>query len=145
MSNVLTDWRTALVTLLGTTFPSAEVVSGEPPTSDTVQRDKDRVWVWTGPLVADTRDVNDARPRMMIRYLKAQNVLLQNKQEPPDPAPIEQLMLDLAGMLQPKLTTLGVASLAYFHVDSITPDYRDDYGAEVQLTGWMRNPMETGG
>lgn len=143
MSNVLTDWRTALVTLLGTTFPAAEILSGE---REGLSRDKDRACVFVLPLTPVSADVNNANPRMAIRFWKKlPKIDASLRDAPPDPEPIEQLMLDLAGMLQPKLTSLGVSTLAYFHVDSITPDVNDEYGVEVLLTGWMRNPSETGG
>lgn len=144
MSNVLTDWRQALQTLLGTTFvaDNVEVLAGEQAPG--LNRDRDRACVFAGPLVPDS-DVNDARPRMTIRYWKAfPKVGPKLATVPTDPSPLEQLMLDLAGMLQPKLTTLGVSTLAYFHVDSIRHDM-EEYGCEVQMTGWMRSPMETGG
>lgn len=144
MSNVLTDWRVALQTLLSTTFVSSnlEVLAGE---RSGLARDRDRACVFAGPLVPDA-DVNDARPKMTIRYWKKYPKVgtLSLDEEPVDPSALEQLMLDLAAMLQPKLTTLGVSTLAYFHVDSITHDM-GEYGVEVQMTGWMRNPAETGG
>lgn len=143
MSNVLTDWRAALTTLLQTTFPGLEVVQGD---RTGISRDQDRACVFPGPFVPDQRDINDARPRMVIRYWKKYPKIDSSLRDvPPDPGPIEQLILDLAAMFQPKLVTLGVTGLAYFHVDSITPDVNDQYAVEVSLTGWMRNPMETGG
>lgn len=143
MSNVISDWRAALVTLLGTTFPSARVVSGERSGRAV---DKDIVCVFAAPLTPVASDVNNANPKMTIRYWKTHpKISAKLRDVPKDPAPIEQLMLDMAAMLQPKLTSLGVSTLAYFHVDSISPDVEDEYGVEVQLTGWMRNPAETGG
>lgn len=147
MSNVLTDFRVALQTLLAATFTTTnlEVLSGEQQGGTPGSRDRDRACVFAAPLVPDGTDVNDARPRMTIRYWKPYPKIGPRLAEVPvDPSELEQLMLDMAAMLQPKLTTLGVSTLSYFHVDSISHDM-EEYGVEVQLTGWMRNPMETGG
>jgi hypothetical protein len=142
MSNVLTDWRVALEALILTTFPTATKQSGD-RTGRVVNNDRYSVHI--SALVADA-DVNDARPRAVVRYWKAKPKVGANlASAPPDPAPLEQLIVDLAAMFKAKITTLGVSTLAYFHVESITPDYDDEYGVECVLVGWMRNPMETGG
>lgn len=143
MSNLLTNWREAIQTLLVAAFPAAEVKAEVyPGEMDNLSRDKDRIRVFTGPLAADT-NVNNARPKLTVHYfLKQAKISSLTSENPLDPQAIEQTMVDLAAMFEAHLTSVG--GMDYFHVDSITPD-RDLYAVECQLTAWTRNPAESGG
>ena len=143
MSNILTNWRVAIQALLVAQFPTAEVKSEIfPGEMDSISRDKDRIRVFAPPLVPDA-NVNNARPKLTVHYfLELPKISALISQVPRDPAVVEQLMLDLAGMFKAHLTSVG--GMDYYHVDSITPD-RDLYAVECQLTGWTRNPAEPGG
>jgi hypothetical protein len=144
LSNLLTDWREAIQALLATAFPTAEV-DGEiyPGEFATISRDKDRIRVFTNPLEPDSRNVNDARPRLTVHYFLSKAKFGPLTAEvPQDPADIEQVMATLAATFKAHLTSVG--GMDYYHVESITPD-RELYAVEVLLTAWTRNPAEAGG
>lgn len=144
MSNLLTDWRAAIQVLLATAFPGADVAAEiYPGEFDSLSRDKDRIRVFTNPLVADARDVNDARPGLTVHYfLSKPKISGLTAEVPVDPDDIEQVMMTLAATFKAHLTSVG--GMDYYHVDSITPD-RELYAVEALLTGWTRNPAEAGG
>src|SRR5690348_9970945 len=101
MSNLITDWREALVAHLKTAFPEAEVLSGERPetaigrtgSASAPSRDKDRICVfWPG--MTNAADVNFTQPRMTIRFWKKHSKLAL-KPVPRDDGPLEQAAWDL--------------------------------------------------
>lgn len=139
MSNLLSDWRGALKTVLATAFPTADIYDGERPSK--VARDKMRICVFVPEMTEWDPDANMAQPQMTIRIWCP---MPRNATESPrDPAPIEEAMMALAAALQPVLTSL--AGPDFFKVQKITPDYVDEYGLEATLIGWTRSPMMIGG
>lgn len=136
MSNILTDWRQALVTHLKANLQDGdfEVRSGE---RDGESKDRKLAVVFVPTAFAEeSGDVNYARPPMVIRAWIPRS-RQPRPTEPPDPEPIEQLMLDLMSCLQPVQTTL-VTGL-YFRVTAVIPDYAD-WGVQASLLGWTLNP-----
>lgn len=134
MSNVLTDWRTAVMAHLDSQLQggSFAVRAGE---HDGGSRDRKLVHVFV-PSQRTDGEVNFARPQMIVRaWIPKPKVPKQ--QEPPDPEPVEQLMLDLAAALRPIIAT--AVPDGYFLVDEIEPDY-EDWGVQATLTAWIRNP-----
>lgn len=148
MSNLITDWRTELVTLLETAFPEAEVIAGEWPETpigktgaqpESVARKHDRIAVfWPG--MAEAANVNFAQPRMTIRYWKKLPKTAL-KPLPRDESELEQAGWDLALALQPVQTTIDQANgnRFYFRVTQILP-VRDEHAIEAQLIAWTKNP-----
>ena len=138
--NLLTDWRLALKEILHDTFPAARIYNGERPSK--LSRDQMAICVFVPTMTEWSPDANMAQPEMTIRIWCAKP---RNQQDsPPDPAPIEQAIMDLAAALQAVLATLG-AGPDFFKVVSIVPDYLDEYGLEANLVGWTRSPMMIGG
>lgn len=140
MANILTDWRVAVMARLDTQLQGGvfEVRAGE---RDGESKDTKLVVVFVPPVRAEGGNVDWARPILLVRAW-----LPKPKQPrtgaPPDPAPIEQLMIDLMTTLEP-IQELELASGAlYFFVTEVTPDY-EDWGVQATLTGWMRNPATT--
>lgn len=139
-TNLITTWREALVSLLTTAFPEAEVLSGQ--RADEVSRDKDRIAVfWPG--IAESSEVNFANPRMTIRFWSKHPKTLLTP-VPADDGPLEQASWDLALALQPRLATLlndtdPAFPGFYFRVLQILP-VRDEYAVEAQLLGLWKNP-----
>lgn len=135
MSNILTDWRQALVTYLDANLQSGDfdVRAGR---RDGVSRDKKLACVFVPAIVEDSGSVNFARPPMMVR------AWIPKPKQPPgesphDPEPLEQLAIDLMEILEPVQTSL-LAGL-YFRVASVQIDY-EDWGVQATLTSWMVNP-----
>lgn len=139
-NNLITDWRTALVTLLDAAFPNAEVLSGQ--RADEISRDKDRIAVfWPG--TPESSEVNFINPRMTIRFW-AKHEKTKLKPVPADDGPLEQAAWDLATTLQPVLasllnTTTPAYPGFYFRVVQIAP-VRDEFAIEAQLLGLWKNP-----
>jgi hypothetical protein len=134
--NLLTSWRQALIAHLEKNLQAGDwtVLAGR---RDEPSRDRKLAVVFVPTAFAeDGGDVNFARPPMAVRAW-----IPRSKQPfdpiPPDPEPLEQLMLDLMTCLEPVQTTL-VANL-YFRVVQVTPDY-DNWGVEARLAGWTLNP-----
>lgn len=134
MSNPVTDWRAALVTLLGTTFPSAEVLSGA---RTGFSRDKDRIVVFWPRTPVDT-NVNYLRPQMLIRYFAKTPRRPRGRTEGQiDDTPLEQAAWDLTNALMPVRTTL--VSNLYFELAGVTPN-RDEFYVEAQLIAYRISP-----
>lgn len=118
----------------------AEIFPGE---MDSRSIDHDRIRVFAPPITPVGGNVNNANPKLIVRYFIAEpKISGLTKEVPFDPAAIEQVMLNLAAFFKAHLT--GVGGMDYYHVESITPD-RDLYAVECVLTGWTRNPAESGG
>lgn len=139
MSNLLTDWRVSLKSVLKTTFPNADIYDGERPNK--LARDRMKICVFVPQLTEWSPDANMAQPEMMIRIWCA---IPRNQTESPrDPEPVEVAMMTLATALQAVLVTLNGPD--FFKVQRITPDYLEEYGLEASLIGWARSPMMIGG
>jgi hypothetical protein len=141
MANIITDWRQAVMTRIDTQLQGGafEVRAGE---RDGPSRDKKLAVVFAPPVRAEGGNVNFARPILLVRAW-----LPKPKQprdaSPPDPEPIEQLMIDLMTTLEPIQVLDSLASgPLYFHVTEVTPDY-EDWGVQATLSGWTRNPATT--
>lgn len=134
MSNILTDWRQAVMSLLDTQLQggSFTVVAGK---REGLSRERKLACVFVPKFQPDTNP-NYARPPMVVRaWIKQPR---QPKPDAPqDPEPLEQLTADLLELVQPVRTTL-VPDL-YFEVAAIEPDY-EDWGVEMILASWMLNP-----
>ena len=138
MSNVLSDWRNALIGVLQTQFPTAEVRAG---VRQGVSRDKDRINVFADPteqthvpgrIVVET-------PRLLVRYWKAFNIT-PPPNTPADPTPLEQARYDLEIFLRAQQNTLGVSGLWYFLVESTKIDEDPkEWGIETRLQGYTKN------
>jgi len=132
VSNVLTDWRTALVDHLDANLQggSYTVLSG--PRDGATDRKLACVFV---PAWQQARDVSFGTPPMIVRAWVPQPTTLAPT-SPQDPGPLEQLAVDLMTTLQPVQTTLLAA--LYFWVAKIRFDY-DDWGVEATLQSYTRN------
>jgi hypothetical protein len=134
ISNVLTDWRRLVMAhldqnLQGGTF---EVVGGE---RDGPSKDRKLCHVFAPAVRADGGNINFARPLLLVRAWIPKQI--PGDTSPHDPAPIEQLMIDLMETLQP-IQVLEDINLT-FNVPEVVPDY-EDWGVQATLSGWMRNP-----
>ena len=145
MPDVLTDWRSALVTALTTQFPTAEVKSG--PRAG-VSRDKIRINVFAPatPIGHLADRVSVANPQMLVRYWPSRS------EQPPndtgftgeDTTALEAAKNAVETFLKTKQTSLGVTNLWYFRVESsrIDPD-PEEWGVEFVLQGFGLNVAET--
>ena len=137
MSNLLTQWRQEVTWQLERELQggSFTVVAGE---RDGPSRDRKLACVYAPTIRSDT-DVNFARPVLIVRAW-IPKPKTPRETDPPDPEPLEQLMLDVQEALQPiqVLPNVGSGGL-YFFVTQVRPDY-EDWGVEVTLTGWTHNP-----
>jgi len=139
VTNLLTDWRVGVKSTLKIAFPKAEILDGERPSG--TSRDKMRICVFASGISQWDRDANMAQPTMTIRLWCP--FPLNQTTVPRNPAPIESAMMTLAAALQGVLVSLDGPD--YFQVQSITPDYLDEYGVEALLVAWTRSPMMIGG
>lgn len=137
--DLLTEWRVGIKSTLKTAFPDAEVLDGERPSG--VSRDKMRICVFASGISQWDQDANMAQPTMTIRLWCP--FPLNQTTVPRNPAPVEQAMMTMAEALQATLVALDGPD--YFQVQSITPDYLDEYGCEALLVAWTRSPMMIGG
>lgn len=133
MSNILSDWRQALVTYLAANLQGG-TFTVESGVRDGQSFDRKLACVFVPDWQPD-RNVNFARPPMVVRAwwpksMQPQNVI------PVPPDDLEQLAVDLMTTLEPVQTSL-VAGL-YFWVSKVRIDY-EDWGVEAQLTSWTRN------
>jgi hypothetical protein len=136
-SNVLTEWRKAVMAQLDTNLQDGgfTVLAGfrEGPS-----KDRDLAVVFVPPMESDG-NVNFARPVLVVRAWKASSKM--PKTDPRDPEPVEQLMVDLAECLAPiqVLPDIGGGKGLFWNLQSVEPDY-DDWGVQATLVGWTENP-----
>lgn len=132
MSNILTDWRKALVAHLDANLQdgSYTVLSGARDGAS----DRKLACVFV-PTWTEARDVNWATPPMIIRAWVTQPSQLAPT-SPQDPEPLEQLAVDLMTTLQPVQTTL--LDDIYFWIARIRFDY-EEWGVEATLQSYTRN------
>lgn len=138
MSNILTDWRRALIAHLAANLQAGDwdVRSGE---RDGPVKDRQLAVVFV-PAITEAGDVLFASPPMIIRAWIPRSK--QPKPElPQDPEPLEQLAVDLMTCLEPVQASL-LASL-YFRVASVEIDY-DDWGVQATLASFTLNPASDG-
>lgn len=138
MSNILSDWRQAVMDQLDTNLQgglyTGKVVAG---IKDGAQTDY-AACVFVPTMVSNTADIDFARPVLTIRaWLPLTKLLL--KTTPVDPGPVEQLMVDLAQCLQPIQSLALESGGLTFAMVKIVPDY-PDFGVEATLRGWIGNP-----
>lgn len=144
MSNILTDWRQAVIDHLDTNLQGGDwkgrVKAGE---RDGGVRDRLLAHVFAPPVRADSGNVNFARPVLLVRAWIPKPRTPRNP-NPLDPEPVEQLMIDLCTTLEAiqVLPTVGGGDGLYFFVTEISPDY-EEWGVQATLSGWMRNPATT--
>jgi hypothetical protein len=102
VTNLITDWRTAVQEYLADQFPDADVRGGH---DNTVNRDqKDQILVfWPGwPELA--RDIALATPTLTIRYFPSLSKQ-PTTTSPRDEAPLEQAAVDLMVAMADKRKT----------------------------------------
>lgn len=138
MSNILSDWRQAVMDQLDANLQgglfTGKVVAGS---KDGAQTDF-AACVFVPTMVSNTADIDFARPVLTIRtWLPLTKLAL--KTTPPDPAPVEQLMVDVASCLQPIQTLELDSGVLTFALVKMVPDY-PDFGVETTLRGWIGNP-----
>lgn len=138
MANILSSWRSALVSALATQFPNADVGTG---VRVGVSRDKDRIRVFADPV--EQGHLGDrivvGTPRLIVRYWKQQSI-----QPPPDtpadPTELEQARFDLETFLETKQASLGVSGLWFFQIESVKIDEDpNEWGIEAKLVGFTKN------
>jgi hypothetical protein len=136
-TNILTAWRRLVMARLdehlqGGTF---DVRGGARDGSST----KKLAVVFAPPVRAEAGNVNWARPILLVRaWLPKPRT--PRETSPPDPEPLEQLMIDLCQTLEP-IQVLEDIDL-YFFVEEVVPD-EEDWGVQATLRGWERNPATT--
>jgi len=139
VSNLLTDWRAAVVTHLDANLQAGafagNVRAGE---RDGPSRIK-QACVFVPTMRTDGGNVSFARPVLVVRAWVGLSKV-PTAIEPRDPEPLEQLMVDLATCLQQiqNLPAVGLNGL-YFFVTELLPDY-DDFGVQATLQAWTGNP-----
>ncbi len=136
MSNILSDWRKRLVAHLDVNLQGGdfEVRSGE---RDGEVKDKKLAVVFAPPISEWAQDINFVQPLMIVRAWVPKPKQPRSS-SPPDPEPVEQLMLDLLEVFDETLQTTLVPDF-YFRVQRVEPDY-DDWGVQATLLGFYRNP-----
>lgn len=137
-TNILSRWRRIVMAQLDEHLQGGEftVVAGE---RDGEVKDRKLACVFAPAVRAEGGNVNFARPILLVRaWLPKPKQPRQTS--PPDPEPIEQLMIDLMTTLEP--IQVGDELELYFFVTEVVPDY-DDWGVQATLTGWARNPATT--
>lgn len=139
MSNILSDWRQAVMDQLDANLQgglfTGKVVAGE---KDGPQTDYAAA-VFVPTLISDTANIDFARPVLTVRtWLPLTKLLL--KTTPVDPTPVEQLMVDVAACLQPiQSLALSDDKALTFALVKMLPHYAD-LGVETTLRGWVGNP-----
>jgi hypothetical protein len=137
VSNILTESRLAITAKLASDLTANgkkfTVVAGE---RDGVSRDRNLACIWAPPMKSDGQNVNFANPTLIVRAWVRQPKPPKTT-SPQDPSPVEQLMIDLARVLQQVQIPAGVG--VYWITDEIAPDYTD-WGVQATLRGWTVNP-----
>lgn len=140
-TNLISRWRLALVDVLQTAFPEADVDSGE---QAGLSRNKDRIRVFWPGFSEAAGDVNFANPTMTIRYWKKRSKA-KLADVPHDEAPLEQAAVDLMEALEAvQAAILDEEPRILFRVTNVRP-VRDEYAIEAFLFAWARNPATTPG
>jgi hypothetical protein len=140
VSNILTDWRRALVDYLAENLQDG-VFDVRGGTRTGVSRDKHRACVFVPRIRQDDGNINFARPPMIVRAWPPKPKQ-PSSTSPPDPEPLEQLAVDLMATLQPVQTTLLPSEPGFYFwvVDVEIDDDLDEWGVQATLTAWTRNP-----
>ncbi len=135
-TNILSVWRRALMALIDEKLQGGdfEVRAGE---RDGASKDRKLAVVFAQPLSEWSPDVNFVQPVMLVRAW-IPKPSMPKASSPPDPEPVEQLMLDILELLDESVQTTLVEDF-YFRVQLVEPDY-DDWGVQATLVGFYRNP-----
>ncbi len=145
MSNVVTDWRKAVVAQLDASLQDGEFTvlsakrDGPSPDRKLCCVYKDR----TTPR-ANANPGAFMAPVLIVRAWlpKPAQPRPRGHRQPgtaqPDPAPLEQLEMDLWSTLDPirALPAIGI----YFEIAETEIDF-DDWGVQATLTAWVRRPL----
>lgn len=136
-SNVISDWRRALVAELKTAYPDALVTSGR---RSGVSREP-RITVFSDGYREQGGRVVVANPVMVIRYWPARGDTAA-AESPADPTELEQASIDLLRLLEDRQSQIerAVTDLWYFRPESALIDEDpDEWGIEVRLVGFAKN------
>lgn len=141
MSNILTDWRVALVAHLQTDLQGGifDVRSGERDEGLGVS-DEPLAVVFT-PKIRNASNILFASPPMVIRAWLPKSKL-PITELPRDPGPLEQLAVDLMTCLEPVQASLLPGRLSFW-VQEVDFDYVD-VGIQATLTSYIVNPATAG-
>ena len=139
MSNVLTDFRAAVATYLRTNLKGGTftVLSGERDGPAT-----EKLACVFVPSIANAANILFASPPLIVRAWIPKPRTPRAQRVGVDPAPLEQLAVDLMTTLKPVGTTLLPGEL-YFWVSNIDFDYTD-WGVQATLTSYTQNPAVSG-
>jgi len=142
VSNILTDWRKALVAHLEDNLQGGDfkgnVLSGE---RDGESKDRKLACVFVPSIQEFAQNILFATPPMVIRAW-IPKPKLPKAQQPVDPEPVEQLGVDLMSCLEPVEATL-LAGRLFFRVGSVDFDYAD-WGVQASLVSFTDNPATFG-
>jgi hypothetical protein len=139
MTNLVTDFREALVADLQLEFPDADVLSGI-RTGKAVDRAKIAVF-WPGTREMQGRVVV-GEARIVVRYWPVSaKVRDQSTAGVRDPGELEQAAWDLQTFLQTKQTSYGASGAWFCRLVSVEPDYDpDEWGVEAVIAVMFDNP-----
>lgn len=136
-SNLISQWRRALISELKTAYPDALVTSGRRSGASAIQR----ITVFFDGYGEDAGRVVVARPLMVIRYWPARGEI-PAADDPADPTELEQAAVDLMTLLEARQSQIerGVTDLWYFRPQTATIDEDpNEWGVEVRLLGFAKN------
>ncbi len=145
MSNVVTEWRNAVVAQLDANLQGGEftVLSArrDGPSPDRklccVYKDRTTPRAGTDPgaFISPVLIVRAWLPKPLQPRPRGHR---QPGTAQPDPEPLEQLEMDLWTTLDPirSLPSIGV----YFEISETSIDH-DDWGVQATLTGWVQRPL----
>ncbi len=136
-SNLISDWRRALIAEFKTAYPDALVTSGR---RTGVSREQ-RITVFSDGFREEAGRVVVARPVMVIRYWPARGDTAA-AESPADPTELEQASVDLMTLLEARQTQIesAVTDLWYFRPEqALIDEDREEWGVEVRLAGFARN------
>jgi hypothetical protein len=135
-SNLITDWRRALISELRSAYPQALVESKR---RSGVNKDAQaRIAIFFDGYDEEAGRVSVARPQMMIRYWPPRSDIETSD----DPTELEQAAYDLVRLLEDRMKQVEIAvdDLWYFRVVSAqTDDDPTEWGVELRLVGFARN------
>lgn len=136
-SNLISDWRRALIAELKTAYPDALVTSGR---RAGVSREQ-RITVFSDGYREDASRVVVAHPVMVIRYWPARGDTA-SAESPADPTELEQAAVDLMTLLEARQAQIesAVTDLWYFRPEqALIDEDPEEWGVELRLTGFARN------
>lgn len=134
--NVITNFRQRVMAHIDANLQGGdfEVRAGE---RDGESKDRKLAVVFSPPIAEWPADINFVQPRLFVRAW-IPKPRQPKSSSPPDPEPVEQLMLDMLALFPETVQTTLVPDM-YFRVQSVEPDY-EDWGVQAILLGFYRNP-----